>query len=225
MKRNIILMAFLLITALVSAQNHSKSLSSVESKHDFEPNFEQVVRSVIDSYNRKDVKKLNQLIHKEIGLYFMYLPGSVPRWTHQKEIYLDTIQRENVILPYWNRETLAFQKIKENLPLKKVQTIDVLEVISSEKTPTEGLFFVDNPDFQKQLSFCIKTELKYEISDIETKRKYLTELKKVQKFEQNTRCIVAIWQKNDGDFDIFIFYVTKMDKKWYLTMIDFSSLP
>lgn len=46
MKRNIFLLAFLLITALVSAQNRSKNLSVTESKHDFEQTYARLVQKL-----------------------------------------------------------------------------------------------------------------------------------------------------------------------------------
>ena len=52
-------------------------------------------------------------------------------------------------------------------------------------------------------------------------------LKKAKEIEKTTRCIMTAWKEvssfsNSTYTNHFIFYVTKIKEKWYLTMIDFS---
>lgn len=153
----------------------------------------------------------------------MHSIGSTPSWTHQKEIHLDTLQKQTR-LPYWDRETLAFQQIKFEKEIKRVETFNVLSILDEEDIET-GVFFVDDIEFQNRLSFWVKNEIEYEIDDPKTKQQLEKELKKIKELEQNTRCICAIWKNDFNNFETFIFYVTKIKEKWYLTMIDFSWLP
>lgn len=185
--------------------------------------FNSFVFNIIELYNKKDTKNINRLIHNEIGLYLMYSIGSTPSWTHQKKIHLDTLQRQTR-LPYWDRETLAFQQIKFEKEIKRVETLDVLSILDEEDIET-GVFFVDDIEFQNRLSFWVKNELENEFYDAKTTQKIKKELKKIKELEQNTHCICAIWKNDFNNFETFIFYVTKIKEKWYLTMIDFSWLP
>lgn len=108
----------------------------------------------------------------------MYSIGSTPSWTHQKEIHLDTLQKQTR-LPYWDREMLSFQQIKFEKEIKRVETLDVLSILDEEDIET-GVFFVDDIEFQNRLSFWVKNELEYEIDDPKTKQQLEKELKKLK---------------------------------------------
>lgn len=205
---------------VITVTEKAQTNAAFKKKECNQCDFEQSIQCIIDLYNQKDAENLNQFIHSEIGLYFLYSIGSTPRWTNQKEIYLDTIYRAELELPYWDRETLAFQKIDAKLPVIPIENIEIF----TENTRL-GLFFVDNIEFQHRLSYWAGVETENEVFDKDLKHKNLSEIGKIKKFEKETRYIAATWKDISENTDSFCFYITKIDGKWYLTMIDFFWLP
>ncbi|MDO4729427.1 MAG: hypothetical protein Q4B43_10555, partial [Bacteroidota bacterium] len=183
------------VTSVTEKAQASATFKKMECN---QSDFEQIVQCIIDLYNRKDAENLNQFIHSEIGLYFLYSTGSAPQWTNQKEIYLDTIYRAQSELPYWDRETLAFQQIKVKLPIKQTKSVKILD-----ENPDIGLFYVENSEFQHRLSFYANVNTEYEVSDKDLKLKNLSEIEKIKKFEKETRYIVASWKELSGNVDSF----------------------
>lgn len=188
--------------------------------------FEEVVYGIIQFYNKKDTLRLNQLIHPEIGLYFLYSPGGDVYWSNQKRIYLDTLyqEKEKTFISGFDRKELATEKIGVGkVPIKKVTK----NVILTEYMSKTGIFFVDNLEAQKKLTYYINVYLRTTPLSAKERKTVLLALRKAKNIERNTRCIIVSWEKK-SDFDNrfytanFVFYVTKIENKWYLTMIDFS---
>jgi len=175
---------------------------SYSSENINQENFEEVVYEIIQCYNKKDTTELNKLIHPDIGLYFLYKPGGDVYWA----------------------KVLATGKIGVGkVPIEKVtENID-----PDEYSSLTGIFFVAHPEAQKKLSYYITSSLSTFPFSPKEKQEAQRTLKKAKEIEKTTRCIMTAWKEvssfsNSTYTNHFIFYVTKINEKWYLTMIDFS---
>ena len=200
--------------------------SYIENNDIDQEKFEETVYGIIQFYNKKDTIRLNKLIHPKIGLYFLYSPGGDVYWSNQKKIYLDTFyqEKEKTFISGYDRKELAIEKIGVGkVPIEKVTK----NIIPTEYIPKTGIFFVDNLEAQKKLTYYINVYLETTPLSPKERKIVLLELKKAKNIEKNTRCIIASWKKKSSFNNRFytanfVFYVTKIENKWYLTMIDFS---
>ena len=199
---------------------------SYSSENINQENFEEVVYEIIQCYNKKDTTALNKLIHPDIGLYFLYKPGGDVYWANQKRIYLDTLyqEKEKTFIDGYNRKVLVTGKIGVGkVPIEKITE----NIAPDEYSSLTGIFFVAHPEAQKKLSYYITSSLSTFPFSPKEKQEAQRTLKKAKEIEKTTRCIMAAW-KGVSSFsnciytNHFIFYVTKIKEKWYLTMIDFS---
>lgn len=203
------------------AMYYSYSSGNINQK-----NFEEVVYEIIQCYNKKDTTALNKLIHPDIGLYFLYKPGGDVYWANQKRIYLDTLyqEKEKTFIDGYNRKVLAMGKIGVGkVPIEKVTE----NIAPDEYSSLSGIFFVVHPEAQKKLSSYITSSLSTLPFTPKEKQEAQRTLKKAKEIEKTTRCIMTAWKgvssfSNSIYTNHFIFYVTKIKEKWYLTMIDFS---
>ena len=197
------------------AKYYSYSSGNINQK-----NFEAVVYEIIQCYNKKDTTALNKLIHPDIGLYFLYKPGGDVYWANQKRIYLDTLyqEKEKTFIDGYNRKVLATGKIGVGkVPIEKITE----NIAPDEYSSLLGIFFVAHPEAQKKLSYYITSSLSTFSFSPKEKQEAQRTLKKAKEIEKTTRCIMTAW-KDSTYTNHFIFYVTKIKEKWYLTMIDFS---
>ncbi|MGQ4707503.1 hypothetical protein ACUBIN_05255 [Capnocytophaga gingivalis] len=199
---------------------------SYSSENINQENFEEVVYEIIQCYNKKDTTALNKLIHPDIGLYFLYKPGGDVYWANQKRIYLDTLyqEKEKTFIDGYNRKVLATGKIGVGkVPIEKITE----NIAPDEYSSLTGIFFVAHPEAQKKLSYYITSSLSTFPFSPKEKQEAQRTLKKAKEIEKTTRCIMTAWKEvssfsNSTYTNHFIFYVTKINEKWYLTMIDFS---
>ena len=109
------------------------------------------------------------------------------------------------------------------VPIEKVTE----NIAPDEYSSLTGIFFVAHPEAQKKLSYYITSSLSTFPFSPKEKQEAQRTLKKAKEIEKTTRCIMTAWKEvssfsNSTYTNHFIFYVTKIKEKWYLTMIDFS---
>ena len=159
-------------------------------------------------------------------MYFLYKPGGDVYWANQKRIYLDTLyqEKEKTFIDGYNRKVLATGKIGVGkVPIEKITE----NIAPDEYSSLTGIFFVAHPEAQKKLSYYITSSLSTFPFSPKEKQEAQRTLKKAKEIEKTTRCIMTSWKEvssfsNSTYTNHFIFYVTKINEKWYLTMIDFS---
>ena len=135
-----------------------------------------------------------------------------------------TKRRKKLLLYGYNRKVLPTGKIGVGkVPIEKITE----NIVPDEYSSLRGIFFVAHPEAQKKLSYYITSSLSTLPFSPKEKQEAQRTLKKAKEIEKTTRCIMTAWKEvssfsNNTYTNYFIFYVTKIKEKWYLTMIDFS---
>lgn len=235
MKFNTLFFAIILLLFIACFKNENK-LSVLEKENTIQfqnstqkidqTNFENTVYNIVEFYNNKDQENLNKLIHPKIGLYIIYRIGTVDIWINIKKICLDNSCLDSLDIPYWYKEAMIVQKVGENYKLETTKDDIIIECDSISK---KGLFYIDNEESKKLLTNTIKMYSKSISFDksVESEKeieKQKIEIKSIEHWENNTHRIVLSYNKEDNYFEnTFIFYVTNIEGKWYLTTVDFVS--
>lgn len=168
---------------------------SAQKKSD---NLENTIIKVVKAFKEKDASTLNELISKENGLITLYRRGVFDQYEKTKIVDFENPVPE--YLPYFDFSTdlkLSF----ESLP-----TFDCDNV----KWNKIGIF-CDTTKIDNLLSNTAKNLNKYRNDNISKK-----EIESFEKLEKNSHRIIL----SDGKEGELIFYLTLIDGKWYLTIID-----
>ncbi|MCI3939180.1 hypothetical protein MQX03_18560 [Chryseobacterium aahli] len=233
------LLTFLLIFILLScykSENRIKKSEKLKDKVSYkndkveikinQTNFQETIYQIVKYYNAKDFTKLNKLINPNLGIYFIYRIGTVDLWKNDKQICVSSSCKNEISVPYWYREAISKQKTGHNFKLDTVKTDVVIECDSISK---KGLFFVNNKKAAELLSNTIENyiiSISYDNTE-ESKKdiaKFKQEIKPIQNWERDSRRIVLSYKTEDNYFgNTFIFYVTEIEGRWYLSIIDFVS--
>ena len=161
-------------------------------------NLENSIIKVVKAFQEKDELTLNQLISKEKGLITLFRRGVFDQYKKT-----DKIDFKNPVpeyLPFFDFST-DFKVTFENLP-----TFDC----DDAKWSKAGIY-CDTINTDNLLSNTAKNLKKYRNNNISPK-----EIKTFEQIEMNSHRIV-LSDKNDGEL---IFYLTLINKKWHLTIID-----
>ena len=202
---------------------HENKKSEIEID---QSDFQKTVYQIINAYNEKNFEQLNKFISPNVGVYFIYRIGTVDLFKNENKICINKSCPEEVDIPYWYRDALLLQKTGNSIKLDTIKNDIVEECDSVSK---KGLFYINNETSRNLLTKTIKNYIKsisYENSDDSKKeiRKLNSDLKSVENWEKNSRRIVFSYTKEDNYFEnTFIFYVTQINGKWYLTTLDFVS--
>lgn len=159
-------------------------------------------------------------------MYFLYKPGGDVYWANPKRIYLDTLyqEKEKTFIDGYNRKVLATGKIGVGkVPIEKVTE----NIAPDEYSSLTGIFFCRTPRGSEKTILLHNKFSKHSPFSPKEKQEAQRTLKKAKEIEKTTRCIMTAWKEvssfsNSTYTNHFIFYVTKIKEKWYLTMIDFS---
>ena len=171
---------------------------SVESFCQTDKELENTIFSILKAYSDKDEATLNSFINEETGLYVLFRRGVFDEF--EKTMHIDFDNPVPEYFPYFGFE--MFGKIHyEALPQFDYE---------SESWNKTGLF-VDTTYVDNLLSETAKNLVEYRGDNIEAKL-----IRQFEEIESKSFRIILVDQ-NGGEF---IFYLTKLNDKWVLTIID-----
>lgn len=180
---------------------------------------QQIVNQVIHSYNSKDSIAINALLNKDLGLYFMTTLGVNKHWTHRSKISFNYHTDCSIATPY--QDFLAQDQVSNTNP--KNITYSNQPFFACETIYKKGIFVASKGKYHtlsESISFY-KTHYSSIIGEEITAQK-AQELDqrytRIKRIENQSRRIIV-----NSDTGTFIFYITKIDGQWWLTMIDFAS--
>lgn len=186
-------------------------------------NFEEVVYNVIKFYNQKEEQKLNQLINQKEGIYFILRLGTIDgRFKKSRICFSDCDEKDKIHYPF--SEIIREQLLDSTYKISYDSYPDFI-FEDCERVTKEGLF-VDTLTTDRLLSNTIKNYknvfLEKELNV--TYKELDSEVNKIIKLENSSRKVMLT--KNNGSFygGHFIFYLTKIDNQWWLTIIDFATM-
>ncbi|AKK73481.1 hypothetical protein [Chryseobacterium gallinarum] len=186
---------------------------------------EQFVKKVVETYNQKDSEKFNRLINKNTGLILITTLGPNNSWSKVQKICLDKKclekgMAESVGNPY----QLFLEEYKTgNLNLNKVEFSEQ-SYFECDKITKQGIFIASENKFHT-LSESVSLFIKHfqDIIGEKPDQKKKSELEKdraeFKKIEFKSRRVTV-----NSKAGTFIFYMTYINGKWYLTIIDFASV-
>jgi hypothetical protein len=214
--------AYLLILFFVvscKAQNTAGSKSVVVGE---QKTLEQAAAQVIKLYNDKNDKELSKLIYPQIGLYFLYRPGTVDFWKNTNKICFNVECLKELPIPEWGKEALINQKLDPKYKLQ--QTTE--EIVGCESVLKNGLFWEESDNTKSLLSETVGKYIeafRSELPSLDLAR-LKVEQEKIELWEKNSKRIVVAQKKDStSKGEAFVFYLTKIEGSWYLTIIDFVS--
>lgn len=183
---------------------------------------EQTIAQILKSYNDKNQKELSKFINPQIGLYFLYRPGTVDYWYKTDKICFDAECLKNINTSEWGKQALMNQKL--HLEYKLQQTKE--EIIGCESVARNGLFEEVSAKARHLLSDTMKKYAEAFKSDLSSQdlAKIKEAQEKVQQWENKSKRIILAQNKDkNAKGEAFVFYLTEIDGSWYLTVIDHIS--
>ncbi len=193
----------------------SFSFSSAQIKKEKE--FKNTVNNIISAYNKKDFLLFNKFIHKKNGVYLLVKNGVYTYWYNRGTIFFnDTISSNKLPVPY--NTILCEQKLANNFKI----TYTSYPILNCNTKNLKTGLFVDTAYKVNVLSNLIKKYINY--NDIGLDKKDLkNELKTINKIEEKSRKILILGNASSKWGDIFIFYLTYINNKWFISIIDFAT--
>jgi hypothetical protein len=189
-------------------------------------NLEEVIQEIVKTYSDKDTNKLNQYIHKSEGLFVMTTIGTNTVWQNVDEICLEKVclnefPDRNLGSPYqFFLESYTYG----NKNLNEIEYTDN-PYFECEKVEKQGIFVAAKNNYHA-LSDAIHIyrenflNINGPTEGIDKIYQELDDLKiEVKNIEKNSHRVVVNSEKGT-----FIFYITNLDGKWYLSIIDFASI-
>jgi uncharacterized protein (TIGR02145 family) len=162
---------------------------------------EETINRVINAYAGKDVKALNAFISKDYGIAYASRPGS----TDVIELFSDIVSL-NESIPLENRRsfgdtTMAGKKfILGKLPFYECGEWDIPSGIYGIKSPSQRL-----SNIAKEGGEFVGVPLPDK------------DIRKIKEIDENSYMVVAVGEE---ELSVFTFYLTYLNGKWYLTVID-----
>jgi len=173
-------------------------LFSCQTKENKNGNLGSTIVQVVKAFKEKDAPTLNSLIPKDKGLIVLYKPGTMVKYGKTDRI--DFEKRIPEYLP--NYHFVSDFKIKfENLPTYDCETM---------KWSKQGLY-CDSINIDSLLSGTAVNLNKFVGDNIPE-----SEIKSLMDLEKNSRRIVL----SDNEKGELVFYLTLINYKWYLTILD-----
>jgi hypothetical protein len=173
-------------------------LFSCQTKENKNGNLESTIVQVVKAFKEKDAATLNSLIPKEKGLIVLFKRGTMDEYGNTEKIDFEKPVPE--YLP--NIHFVTDYKTKfESLPTYDCETM---------KWTKQGLFC----DSVSRDSLLSRTALN--LNQFRGDSIPASEIKRFVEHEKNSRRIVL----SDNDNGELVFYLTLIENKWYLTMLD-----
>lgn len=222
-KRLVNLTVFLTITIPLYSQNTRADKSFLD-----------LCKKITKAFAAQDVKTINTYIHPKKGIYIFYSPGAQSSYLKISSLPVNCFKKEDfALLVNIKKEhhTISGQIPYELITPDKINSLKygITKFDCDSSGWTSQGAFIDTLSKTNILSETIKSGIKdyenhpssYDVSPkklqtwIEAERK---ELIKARNFEKKSRTVVFT-NKEGG---VFVFYMTLINNKWYLSMIDFS---
>ncbi|KPE49013.1 hypothetical protein [Chryseobacterium indologenes] len=186
---------------------------------------EQFVKKVVETYNEKDSDKFNQFIDKNTGLTLITTTGSNNTWLKVQKVCLDKKCLDNGTaepagIPY---QSLLEEYKTGDLNLNTIEFTEK-SFFECEKIEKQGIFVASENKFHalsESINFFLENSPKILGEELDAKKKneLVKDIGKFRKIEAKSRRVTV--NSKDGTF---IFYITNINGKWYLTVIDFASM-
>jgi hypothetical protein len=187
------------------------------SQVDKETAFKKAVEDITNAYNKKNALAFNKFVGKKEGIYFLVKNGVYEFWNKRKQIQFK-ISNDSPYLPYPYSSMLCEQKLPVNYSIKYSAYPD----FNCNSTKNKVGLFIDTSYKTNSFSNLIKKYIKYNDIGLE-KDDLKKELYKVRILESTSRKILIISNKKTKWSENFIFYLTYINQKWYITVIDFAT--
>ena len=213
MKYNILVFVLLtLFTTGCSIQN--QSLSTVFQKKEkkfyemarpeFSEDLKVFIKKVAKAFALKDINKINtEFINQKVGIYNLIKVDGITSFTHQNLIYnvIDSQNEElSDLISFVPKDTENFVIIEQDVVFNCSPNDDAYYGWNGE-----GLYVSDKTN--NYLSKMMHDINKYQ------NNKYNEEDLKIAKFIENSSYKVVLTPD-------LVFYVNKIDEKWYITLFD-----
>lgn len=206
--------SFLVLIFGLTAQQTSKVKKEKE--------FLKTCNAIAYAYLKRDIKKMNSFIHPKTGIYLLYQPSQLYGYLHFDKLNTKySVEEDRVIadtypkdLEFYFPDTNSVQK------LKSIKFDSQIEFDCDSGWNKYGSF-VDSFHTPSRFSIIIKSHIaEYENyypennAEIKSSKK---DLVKVKAIEKKSRLVVF----NEFKPKELIFYLTLINNKWYLTVLDF----
>jgi len=159
---------------------------------------EDAIIKVVRAYHDRDSASINRMIHPETGLYIIYRRGVFPEIQNT-----DGIDFNQPVPGHF-----AYEGIK---PVTKIQYEELPDYSCEKGTWSKTGLFCDTASRDHLLSETARDLKKYRGDKIPEKR-----IKHFKELENKSQRVVLV----DEEGGELVFYLTRMDDTWYLTMID-----
>ncbi len=156
------------------------------------------ILQTIQAFAEEDSVALNQLIHPQTGLYVIHRPGVFDVYSHT-----DRIDMAHPVPEYFPYSGFASD---QDVKFESWPTYDCGEEVWSKY----GLY-CDTSQRDHLLSRTAENMKKYELEDVPD-----SAISALKELEQQSRRVVLA----DEDKGELVFYLTLIDQKWYLTILD-----
>ncbi|MFD2586027.1 hypothetical protein ACFSQJ_03750 [Croceitalea marina] len=160
--------------------------------------FESAIVKLVTAFKEKDQATVNGFVSKKQGVIIVFRFGIFDQY--QKTAILDFETPVPDYFPYYDFST-DYRVSFEPLPSYDCETFEW----------TKTGMYCDTTKTSHLLSKTAKNLNTYMDANISEK-----EIKSFEKLEKNSHRIV-VCDRTEGEF---IFYLTRLDKRWYLTLID-----
>ncbi len=188
------------------------------SQVDKETAFKNAVEDILNAYNKKNATAFNKFVSKKEGIYFLVKNGVYEFWNKRKQIQFK-INNDSSYLPYPYSSMLYEQKLPTNYSI----TYSAYPNFNCNSTKNKVGLFIDTSYKTNSFSNLIKKYIKYNDIGLE-KNDLKKDLHKVKILESTSRKILIMSNKKTKWSENFIFYLTYINQKWYITVIDFASV-
>lgn len=186
---------------------------------------EQFVKKVVETYNEKNSEKFNQLIDKNSGLTLITTTGPNNSWLKVQKLCLDKKcldngTAESAGTPY---QSLLEEYKTGDLNLNTIEFTEK-SFFECDKIEKQGIFVASENKFHalsESINFFLENSPKILGEELEAKKKneLVKDIGKFKKMEAKSRRVTV--NSKDGTF---VFYMTNINGKWYVTVIDFASM-
>ena len=172
----------------------------IKAQEQKEADFKTACAQILESLSKKKINDLNGHVNKSYGVYVLYRIGVPDEYQLLKKL--------DGHLPFdiSYHTVKATDILKYNLQYGKLPSYDCGESVWNKKT-----FMADSVKKYKPVSNIVAFHTKYD--GLVLGKKLKTNIKFI---EQNSRKVIFTGSKGDG----FIFYVSYINGKWWLSIID-----
>ena len=170
--------------------------SCLSTSHD--TRLEDAIVTVVRAYHNRDSASINRMIQPETGLYIIYRRGVFPEIQKTRKIDFDHPVPGH----------FSYEGIK---PVTKIRYEELPDYSCEKGEWNKNGLFCDTVSRDHLLSETARDLKKYRGDNIPEKR-----INHFRELESKSQRVVLV-DEAGGEL---VFYLTRMDDKWYLTMID-----